>query len=290
MEEIHPFFLCGNIVKFLLTVKYSQALDFTGNIEYGGNIMPQIVFEHVTKIFEPNELILEDISFRVEKGEFLFLIGKSGVGKSSILKLLSRQEEVSGGRIFVDQMDIGLLKRRELPYFRRKFGIMQPDVRCLRDRNVYENLLLVTRSCGCPRRGSRKRIMEALGRVGMAYKAERYPQELSVGEEARVLLARALLAEPEILLADEPTANLDPDMSWDMMNLLNDINRQGITTIVSSHSVELVNIMHKRVLTLVGGMLVSDEKNAGYSTKALDIFEERRVRQLRAARLAAKNG
>ncbi len=242
--------------------------------------MAQIVFDHVTKIFEPDELVLDEISFQIEKGEFVFLIGKSGVGKSSILKLLSRQEEASGGRIFVEQKDISLLKRKELPYFRRKFGIVQADMRCLRDRNVYDNLLLVMRSCGVSHRGSKRRIMEALGRVGMIHMAERYPQELSVGEEARVLLARALLTEPEILLADEPTANLDPDSAWDM-NLINDVNHQGITVIASSHSVELVNIMHKRVLTLVEGMLVSDEKNAGYSSKALDIFEERRVQQLR---------
>ncbi len=247
--------------------------------------MSQIVFEHVTKIFDPDELVLEDISFRVEKGEFLFLIGKSGVGKSSILKLLSRQEDATEGKIYIDQQDISQLKRKEIPYFRRKFGIMQADMRCLRDRTAYDNLLLVMRSCGYSRSRSRQRIMEVLGRVGMAHKAGRYPQELSVGEEARVLLARALLTDPQILLADEPTANLDPDMSWDMMNLLNDINRQGITVLVSSHSVELVNIMHKRVLTLVEGMLVSDEKNAGYSAKALDIFEERRVRQLREGRI-----
>lgn len=251
--------------------------------------MAQIVFDHVTKIFEPDELVLEEISFEIEKGEFVFLIGKSGVGKSSILKLLSRQEEPSSGRIFVEQRDISHFKRKELPYFRRKFGIMQADMRCLRDRNVYDNLLLVMRSCGVSRRRSKRRIMEVLGRVGMVHMAKRYPQELSVGEEARVLLARALLTEPEILLADEPTANLDPDSAWDMMNLIKDVNHQGITVIVSSHSVELVNIMHKRVLTLVEGMLVSDEKNAGYSSKALDIFEERRVRELREKRNREKN-
>ncbi len=251
--------------------------------------MPQIVFDQVSKIFEPDELVLEDISFRIEKGEFVFLIGKSGVGKSSILKLLSRQEEVSRGRIFVDQEDIGLLKKRELPYFRRKFGIMQPDMQCLRDRTVYENILLALRSCGYSPRKSRKPIMEALGSVGMAAKADRYPQELSVGQEARVLLARALVTGPQILLADEPTANLDADMAWDMMCLLDEVNRRGVTVIVSSHSVELVNIMHKRVLTLVEGMLVADEKNAGYSTKALDIYEERRVLQMREERNRQKN-
>ena len=114
--------------------------------------MAQIVFDHVTKVFEPEDLVLEEISFQIEKGEFVFLIGKSGVGKSSILKLLSRQEEASAGKIFVDEQDISALKKRELPYFRRKFGIMQGDMRCLRDRNVYENLFLVMRSCGYSRR------------------------------------------------------------------------------------------------------------------------------------------
>ena len=243
--------------------------------------MAQIVFDCVTKIFEPDDLVLEDISFRVEKGEFLFLIGKSGVGKSRILKLLSRQEELSAGRIFVDEQAIGSLKGPELGFFRRMLGILHADINCLRERHGYENLFLVMRSCGFSRRESKRRIGEALGRVGMAHKVKAFPQELSVGEEARVLLARALATGPKILLADEPTANLDPDAAWDMMNLINDVNHQGITVIVSSHSVDLVNIMRKRVLTLVEGMLVSDEKNAGYSSKALDIFEERRIRQLR---------
>ena len=133
--------------------------------------MAQIVFDRVTKSFEPDDLVLEDISFRVEKGEFVFLIGKSGVGKSSVLKLLSRQEEATGGKIFVDEKDISALKRREIPFFRRKFGIMQADMRCLRDRDVYENLFLVMRSCGFSRRESKRRIAEALGRVGMAHGA-----------------------------------------------------------------------------------------------------------------------
>lgn len=243
--------------------------------------MPQIVFEQVTKIFDGEDLVLEDISFSIEKGEFVFLIGKSGVGKSSILKLLSRQETASAGRVLIDGEDIGLLKAKEIPYFRRKLGIMQADMKCLRDRTVYDNILLALRSSGYSPRKSKEKIMETLGSVGMAAKAGVYPQELSVGEEARVLLARALVTEPQILLADEPTANLDADRAWDLMCLLGEVNRKGVTMIVSCHSPELVNIMHKRVLTLVEGMLVSDEKRAGYSSKALDIFEERRIRKLR---------
>ena len=243
--------------------------------------MPQIVFDHVTKIFDDEDLVLEDVSFSVEKGEFVFLIGRSGVGKSSILKLLSRQTEITEGKILVDGVDAGSLRAREVPFFRRKFGIMQADMGCLQDRTVYENILLALRSSGYSRRKSRGKILEALGRVGMASKAEFYPRELSVGEEARVLLARALVTDPQIILADEPTGNLDGDRAWDMMCLLDEINRKGVTVIVSCHSPELVNIMHKRVLTLVEGVLVSDRKRAGYSSKALDIYEERRIRQLR---------
>ena len=202
----------------------------------------------------------------------MFLIGRSGVGKSSILKLLSRQTEITEGKILVDGVDAGSLRAREVPFFRRKFGIMQADMGCLQDRTVYENILLALRSSGYSRRKSRGKILEALGRVGMASKAEFYP---------RVLLARALVTDPQIILADEPTANLDGDRAWDMMCLLDEINRKGVTVIVSCHSPELVNIMHKRVLTLVEGVLVSDRKRAGYSSKALDIYEERRIRQLR---------
>ncbi len=243
--------------------------------------MPQIVFEQVTKIYDGEDLVLEDVSFSIEKGEFVFLIGKSGVGKSSVLKLLSRQETASAGKVLIDGENIGLLKAKEIPYFRRKLGIMQADMKCLQDRTVYDNILLALRSSGYALRKSKGKIMEALGSVGMAAKAGFYPQELSVGEEARVLLARALVTDPQILLADEPTANLDADRAWDMMGLLDEVNRKGVTVIVSCHSIELVNIMHKRVLTLVEGMLVSDEKHAGYNLKALDIFEERRIRKLR---------
>ena len=226
--------------------------------------MAQIVFDHVTKIFEPEELVLEEISFRIEKGEFVFLIGKSGVGKSSILKLLSRQEEPSAGHIFVDEKDISLLKRRELPYFRRKFGIMQADMRCLRDRDVYENLFLVMRSCGFSRRESKRRIAEALGRVGMAHRVKAFPQELSVGEEARVLLARALVTGPEILLADEPTGNLDSGSTKEIMDILRGLHEEGRTVILITHDNEIA-ARAKRVIKIMDGRIEEDYENVSES-------------------------
>lgn len=250
--------------------------------------MPQIIFERVTKRFESQDPVLEEVSFEIEKGEFVFLIGRSGVGKSVILKLLSRQLDATEGRVLVNGTDICQLNAGGISRYRRRLGIMQPDMCCLPDRTVYENVLLALRTCEKPIRRRKKSVFEALGSVGMAAKARRYPHELSGGETARVLLARAIVAEPEILLADEPTANLDPDAAWDMMCLLNDLNHRGITVIASSHSMELVNIMHKRVLTLVEGVLVSDEKRAGYSSKAMDIYEARRVLQERENRIQQK--
>lgn len=239
--------------------------------------MKQIEFKQVNKIFAPNVMALEDASFEIEQGEFVFVIGKSGAGKSTLLKLLSRQMLPTSGEIWVNGHEVNQIKKSQRPYFQRQFGIMETEVGLLSDQTVYQNIHFVMRATEQPRKLSRIRVTQTLHTVGLSHRAQAFPKELSVGEAAKALFARAIVMNPKILIADEPTANLDPDASYDLMRLLEELNRLGVTIIVASHSRELVTIMKKRVITLVAGAVVADQKKAIYNPLALDIFEERRV-------------
>lgn len=231
--------------------------------------MPDIKFDHVTKMYTDNTRGLEDISFSVETGEFVFLVGRSGAGKSTLLRLLTVQEEPTSGDIFIGDENIGSVRKRHIPYIRRGFGIMEKDLGLLADRNIMENLEFSMIAAQQPRKGMEARIEDLLGTVGMRRMQYRYPSELSGGEVARALLARALINNPRIVVADEPTANLDPDSSWDLICLLHDISRQGITVIVACHDRELVNILKKRVITLSDGKIIGDEKKGSYNSRIM---------------------
>ena len=246
--------------------------------------MAEIIFEHVTKSFD-GHIALDDVSFEVEKGEFVFIIGKSGAGKSTLLNLITKQLEVTSGSVSVFDTRLETMKKKEVPFYRRHLGIMSQEVGMLKHMTVYDNILLAIRAAEKNGRRTSQNIARVLGLVGLAGKAYAFPEELSGGEQARMLLARAMATEPDILIADEPTANLDPDSAWDMMLLLTEIHRQGKTLIISSHARELVTVMRKRVITLVAGTVVADEKNAIYNQKAVDIFEERRVLRERNEKL-----
>lgn len=237
----------------------------------------EIEFKNVTKIFKEDIVALENASFGIEHGEFVFIVGRSGSGKSTLLKLLSGQLPPTSGEILVDGCKISSLPRTKMPYFRRQFGIMEADLGLLNDRNVYQNISLAMYATEQPVHLIKKRVTQTLATVGLAHRADAFPQELSVGEAARVLLARAIVINPKIMVIDEPTANLSPDASWDLMCLLDELNRLGVTMIVASHSRELVTIMKKRVITLVAGAIVSDERRGIYDMKMMDIFEEKRV-------------
>lgn len=238
--------------------------------------MAQIIFDHVTKKFG-DEAALEDVSFEIEKGEFVFVIGKSGAGKSTLLNLIMKQEEVTSGRITVNGRRVDIMKRKKVSEHRRRLGVMSSEVGLLKDRSVYDNIAFAILATEQGNSHMKQVIMRMLGLVGLAGKFESFPNELSGGEQARVLLARALVTSPDILIADEPTANLDPDASWDLMQLLAEVNYQGMTVIVASHARELVTIMKRRCITLVAGTVVADQRKAIYNQKATDIFEERRV-------------
>lgn len=225
---------------------------------------PIILLENVSKSYTAGVPALNGINLHINKGEFVFVVGDSGSGKSTLIKLLLRELVPTSGRIFVNGTDVVRLKRRKIPKFRRSLGVVFQDFRLLKDRNVYENVAFAQRIIQMPSREIRKNVPAMLSRVGLAGKYKAKPKQLSGGEQQRVALARALVNRPEILLADEPTGNLDPKNSWEIMNLLEKINNDGTTVLVVTHNREIVNAMQKRVITMKKGLIVSDEEKCGY--------------------------
>ena len=208
---------------------------------------------------------LDNVSLSIRKGEFVFIVGDSGSGKSTLIKLLLRELTPTSGRIVVNGADVAKLKHRQVPKFRRNLGIVFQDFRLLNDRNVYENVAFAQRVVQTPTREIRKNVPRALAVVGLAGKYKAKTRQLSGGEQQRVALARALVNEPPILLADEPTGNLDPKNSWDIMKLLERINEEkGTTILVVTPNKEIVNAMQKRVITMKKGVVFSDEEKGGY--------------------------
>lgn len=225
---------------------------------------PIILLENVSKSYTAGVPALNGINLHINKGEFVFVVGDSGSGKSTLIKLLLRELVPTSGRIFVNGTDVVRLKRRKISKFRRSLGVVFQDFRLLKDRNVYENVAFAQRIIQMPSREIRKNVPAMLSRVGLAGKYKAKPKQLSGGEQQRVALARALVNRPEILLADEPTGNLDPKNSWEIMNLLEKINNDGTTVLVVTHNREIVNEMQKRVITMKKGLIVSDEEKGGY--------------------------
>lgn len=207
---------------------------------------------------------LNDINIKIEPGEFVFIVGSSGSGKTSLIKLLLKEMEPSSGSIKVAGVDYGKLRRKNIPKLRRRIGVVFQNFRLLKDRTVYENVAFAQRVVETPSRFIRRQVPAMLTLVGLADKYKSYPKQLSGGEQQRVALARALVNKPELLLADEPTGNLDPKNSWEIMRLLEDINRKGTTVVVVTHNKEIVNMMQKRVITLKKGEIISDEQKGGY--------------------------
>ena len=219
---------------------------------------------NVNKTYETGNKALRNINITVEDGEFVFIIGRSGSGKSTLLKLLLKEVEPTSGKIIVNDMNLGKMPRRYIPKYRRRLGMIFQDFRLLKDRNVYENVAFAQRVIGVSGRKIRESVPEMLRMVGLSSKYKSFPHQLSGGEQQRVAIARALINRPAILLADEPTGNLDPHNAMEIMGLLEEINRQGTTVVVVTHSSEIVNMMRKRVITIQRGIVVGDEKESGY--------------------------
>ena len=223
-----------------------------------------ITLENVSKSYAKGQPALNNVSLHIDKGEFVFIVGNSGSGKSTLIKLLLKELEPTSGFIKVNDQDLGKLKRRQVPKYRRGVGCVFQDFRLLKDRNVYENVAFAQRVIERPNRVIKKRVPEILTLVGLAEKYKSFPRELSGGEQQRVALARALVNRPNILLADEPTGNLDPKNSLDIMKLLEEINERGTTVLIVTHNREIVNSFKKRVITMRKGVVVSDEQEGEY--------------------------
>lgn len=223
-----------------------------------------ITLDSVSKSYSNGVPALNDVNIRIKKGEFVFIVGDSGSGKSTLIKLLLRELTPSSGRVIVNNYDLSKLRRRKIAKFRRNIGVVFQDFRLLKDRNVYENVAFAQRVIEVPTRQIKKNVPAMLSLVGLAGKYKAKPKQLSGGEQQRVALARALVNNPPILLADEPTGNLDPRNSWEIMKLLEEINKRGTTVVVVTHNREIVNAMKKRVITVKKGVIISDEEKGEY--------------------------
>ena len=219
-----------------------------------------IEIKKVNKTYKSGNKALKDVSITIDDGEFVFIVGRSGSGKSTLLKLLLKEVEPTSGRIVVNDMDLQKMPRRYVPKYRRKLGMVFQDFRLLKDRTVFENVAFAQRVIGESNRTIKESVPRMLRMVGLSSKYKVYPTQLSGGEQQRVAIARALINRPEVLLADEPTGNLDSFNTGEIMNLLEEINRQGTTVVVVTHSQEMVAAMKKRVITMDRGQVVSDER------------------------------
>ena len=222
-----------------------------------------IELSHVSKSYGTGGKAIRDLSLTIEDGEFVFITGRSGSGKSTLIKLLMKELDPTKGRIVVNDIDLGKMPRRYVPKYRRKLGVVFQDFRLLKDRTVFENVAFAQRVIGVPPKTIRETVPQMLHLVGLSSKYKAYPGQLSGGEQQRVAIARALINKPEVLLADEPTGNLDSFNTHEIMNLLDQINQRGTTVIVVTHSQEMVAEMNKRVITMDRGEVVRDEGGAG---------------------------
>lgn len=223
-----------------------------------------IYLDNVSKLYSGGSPALNGITLSIGRGEFVFIVGDSGSGKSTLIKLLLRELTATGGSVYVMGEDLAKLKHRKVPTFRRNLGVVFQDFRLLSDRNVYENVAFAQRIVETPNSEIRRNVPSILATVGLAGKYKAKTSQLSGGEQQRVALARALINNPSILLADEPTGNLDPKNSWEIMKLLEEINESGTTVVVVTHNREIVNAMRKRVITMKKGVIVSDEEGGEY--------------------------
>ena len=219
-----------------------------------------IKLEHVSKSYTAGIPALNDVSLDIEEGEFVFIVGDSGSGKATLIKLLLKELEPTEGTITINNKKLNKIKRRQIPKFRRNIGVVFQDFRLLKDRNIYDNVAFAQKVIGESNRSIKKNVPSMLSMVGLAAKYRSYPRQLSGGEQQRVAIARALINEPKILLADEPTGNLDNHNAWEIMKLLEEINSRGTTVVVVTHNLEIVKAMNKRVITMKKGVVVEDSE------------------------------
>ncbi|MEG1002982.1 cell division ATP-binding protein FtsE [Clostridium sp.] len=224
-----------------------------------------IEFKNVSKIYDNNVKALSDVSVDIEAGEFVFLVGASGAGKSTFIKMLLKEVDPTSGEIIVADKNLADIKRKQTPYYRRKIGMVYQDFRLIPNLNVYENVAFAMKVVEASPKDIRRRVPMVLSLVGLSHKYKMFPHELSGGEQQRVSLARAIVNNPSVLIADEPTGNLDPDTANEIMELLDDINKAGTTILMATHAQDIVNDMKKRVIAMERGEVVRDEKKGRYN-------------------------
>ncbi len=218
----------------------------------------------VSKVYPGGSVALQNVDIHIEPGEFVFVVGPSGAGKSTFIKMLFREVLPTTGSIFVNGVDILSLTPNEIPYMRRQLGIIFQDYRLLPDRTVYENVAFAMEVIETPRRKIKRRVLNVLDLVGLRHRADAYPNELSGGEQQRIAIARAIVNDPIMVIADEPTGNLDPETSWDIMEIFKEINAEGTTIVMATHDKEIVDAMGKRVIAIEDGNIVRDEASGVY--------------------------
>ena len=223
-----------------------------------------VIARNVAKTYDEGNKVLYDVNFIIDKGEFVFLVGASGAGKSTLIKMFLREIIPSSGEFIVNNKDIAKMKHKDVPYFRRTLGVVFQVFRLLEDKTVKENIEFAMIVVGTPKSLRRKKIPEILSLVGLTHRAKAYPKNLSGGEKQRVAITRAIVNNPSMLIADEPTGNLDPETAWEIMHLLEDINKKGTTVIVATHAKEIVDTMKKRVIAIENGTIIRDEEKGVY--------------------------
>ncbi|MEM9290172.1 MAG: cell division ATP-binding protein FtsE [Acidobacteriota bacterium] len=233
-----------------------------------------IRFFSVGKRYPGGQVALRDVSFHIPRGEFVFLTGASGAGKTTLLKMIFREEVPSSGQILVNGRNVSSIPSRKIPYLRRSIGVVFQDFRLLERKTVFENVTYLPRLLGHDRSEQKRLAVEALQQVGLAHRLSAFPMQLSGGEQQRVAIARALINEPELIIADEPTGNLDPDLSRDILQLFQEINRRGTTLLVATHDRDTIHRVGGRILTLDAGSLAGDESRLGIGVSTEDPEEE----------------
>ncbi|MCL1988440.1 MAG: cell division ATP-binding protein FtsE [Firmicutes bacterium] len=228
-----------------------------------------IQFANVTKVYDNGARGVDNISLKIEPGEFVFIVGTSGSGKSTMVRLLLKEIEPTLGTIIVNGEDIGALKRKNMPEYRRRMGVVFQDFKLLRNKSVYDNVAFAMQIVRAPNKDIRRNVPQTLSLVGLAKKARAYPNQLSGGEQQRTALARAIINRPPLLLCDEPTGNLDPETAWEIMYLLEEINANGTTVIVATHAKDIVDGMRKRVIGLSDGIIAKDIEKGYYDDVSL---------------------
>lgn len=224
-----------------------------------------ILFENVSKTYDNGVVALHDVDLFIDKGEFVFLVGSSAAGKSTMIKLMMKEIEPTSGNIVINGVDVCSLSRKEIPFFRRTIGVVFQDYRLLPNKTAYDNIAYAMEIVGASRREIRRQVPNVLSMVGLTHKANMYPNELSGGEQQRVSIARAIVNNPAVLIADEPTGNLDPETAKGIMDLMEAINRRGTTIIMATHAENIVNSMQKRVIHVESGAISHDDRKGGYS-------------------------